>query len=90
VFTFPDDFLDGDRQYRAVIQSEPTPVLYVTANSSYICAAGLNSLLASLDDEERRGGSWTPVTYELLTFDPAVCCEVCSHSVTPLHLADGS
>jgi len=83
--TFPDDFVDCDGRFRAVVQSDPTPVIYVTANGSYVCADCLNTIRATLDDQERRSGRWDPVTYELLTYDPAICCEYCSHAIVPLY-----
>lgn len=83
--TFPDDFLDGDGRFRAVAQPDSTPVIYVTANGSYVCANCLNTLRATLDDQEVSDGPWNPVTYELLTHEPAICCEYCSHAVEPLH-----
>ncbi|MGV8041524.1 MAG: hypothetical protein AB2L07_16160 [Thermoanaerobaculaceae bacterium] len=82
---FPDDFLDSDGRFRAVVQSDSTPVIYVTANGSYVCADCLNAIRATLDDQEKRDGWWDPVTYELLTYDPAICCEFCSHAMAPLY-----
>ena len=90
MLVFPDDFLDSDGRFRAVIPSEPIPVIYVTAGGSYLCADCLNTLRPILDDPEEHNGSWTPVTYELLYDGPEICCEHCSRAVVPLHGQDES
>lgn len=82
--TFPDDFLDGDGRFRAVVRPDSTPVIYITTNGSYVCAACVNTLRATPDDQDERDRSWNPVAYELLTHEPAVYCEYCSHGVEPL------
>lgn len=82
---FPDDFLDSDGRFRAVMPPEPIPVIYVTAGGSYICAGCLAVLWPSLDNPEEDNGTWAPVTYELLRFGAEICCEHCSRAVASFH-----
>jgi len=88
--TFPDDFIDRDGRFRAVVQPEFAPVVYVTTNGSYICANCLNTACIVPHDPDAPSDPRMPVGYELLTFGPEICCEHCSRAVAPLYRQDES
>ena len=90
MLTFPDDFLDSDGRYRAAIPSTPTPVIYIAADGSYVCADCLNNAGAVPHATDAPSDLVTPVGYELLTFGPEICCEHCSRGVAPLYGQDES
>ena len=82
---FPDDFLEDDGRFRALLPGDFVPILYVTRDGSWHCADCLNTWRGIVDPLTTNNDNWRVTGYELHYDGPDVLCDACSAVIAPLY-----
>lgn len=88
MLVFPDSFRGPDGKLLSVVPADMVPVLYVTVDGEYRCAACLNAVSSFPDPLSTEERAWCVVGYELLYEGPPVECLHCHASVDTLYGED--
>ncbi|MEO6325927.1 MAG: hypothetical protein ABIT01_01295 [Thermoanaerobaculia bacterium] len=81
---FPADFLEPDGRFRDLLPGDFVPVLYITRDASWLCAACLNDVREVEDPLTTEDPAWRVANTELHYEGPDDVCDHCGLVVASL------
>jgi len=82
---FPADFLEPDGRFRDLLPGDFVPVLYITRDGSWLCAACLNAVRAIDDPRTTDDPAWRIDHTELHYEGPDTICDQCGAVIEALY-----